>query len=67
MYRLAMRFIGFKLRAQILGVMRCDAESLHDQFGPLFQLVDSSKELHQTPFGTTQRFSIAIAQSNDQK
>jgi 2-polyprenyl-3-methyl-5-hydroxy-6-metoxy-1,4-benzoquinol methylase len=39
-----------------LDVMRYDAESLHDQFGPRFRLVDSSKELHQTPFGTTQQF-----------
>jgi len=39
-----------------LDVMRYDAESLHDQFGPRFRLVDSSKELHQTPFGTAQQF-----------
>lgn len=39
-----------------LGVMRYDAESLHDQFGVRFRLVDSSKELHHTPFGTTQQF-----------
>ena len=36
--------------------MRYDAESLHDQFGTSFRLVDSSKELHPTPFGTTQQF-----------
>jgi ubiquinone/menaquinone biosynthesis C-methylase UbiE len=39
-----------------LDVMRYDAESLHDQFGVRFRLVDSSKELHPTPFGTTQQF-----------
>ena len=39
-----------------LDVMRYDVESLHNQFGPRFQLVDSSKELHHTPFGTTQQF-----------
>jgi 2-polyprenyl-3-methyl-5-hydroxy-6-metoxy-1,4-benzoquinol methylase len=39
-----------------LDVMRYDAESLHDQFGPRFRLIGSSKELHQTPFGTTQQF-----------
>lgn len=39
-----------------LDVMRYDAESLHDQFGPRFRLVESSKELHHTPFGTTQQF-----------
>ena len=37
-----------------LDVMRYDAESLHDQFGARFRLVESLKELHQTPFGTTQ-------------
>lgn len=39
-----------------LDVMRYDADSLHDQFGPRFHLVESSQELHQTPFGTTQQF-----------
>lgn len=39
-----------------LHVMRYDAESLHDQFGTRFRLVESSKEPHQTPFGTTQQF-----------
>src|SRR5713226_9210476 len=39
-----------------LEVMRYDAESLHDEFGARFRLVESSKELHQTPFGTTQQF-----------
>jgi 2-polyprenyl-3-methyl-5-hydroxy-6-metoxy-1,4-benzoquinol methylase len=39
-----------------LDVMRYDAESLHDQFGPRFQLVDKCKQLHKTPSGTTQQF-----------
>jgi 2-polyprenyl-3-methyl-5-hydroxy-6-metoxy-1,4-benzoquinol methylase len=39
-----------------LDVARYDADSLHEQFGARFQLVDSAKELHQTPFGTTQQF-----------
>jgi 2-polyprenyl-3-methyl-5-hydroxy-6-metoxy-1,4-benzoquinol methylase len=39
-----------------LDVVRYDADSLHDQFGARFHLVESSKELHQTPFGTTQQF-----------
>jgi 2-polyprenyl-3-methyl-5-hydroxy-6-metoxy-1,4-benzoquinol methylase len=34
-----------------LEVMRYNAESLHGEFGPHFRLVESSKELHQTPFG----------------
>ncbi len=39
-----------------LEVMRYDTESLHGEFGTRFRLVESSKELHQTPFGTTQQF-----------
>jgi 2-polyprenyl-3-methyl-5-hydroxy-6-metoxy-1,4-benzoquinol methylase len=43
-------------RCSGLDVIRYDAESLHDQFGVRFRLVESSKELHRTPFGTTQQF-----------
>jgi 2-polyprenyl-3-methyl-5-hydroxy-6-metoxy-1,4-benzoquinol methylase len=39
-----------------LDVMRYDAEALRAEFGARFRLVESSKELHQTPFGTTQQF-----------
>jgi 2-polyprenyl-3-methyl-5-hydroxy-6-metoxy-1,4-benzoquinol methylase len=39
-----------------LDVVRYDAESLHEQFGTCFHLVESSRELHLTPFGTTQQF-----------
>jgi hypothetical protein len=39
-----------------LDVVRYDADSLHDQFGMRFRLEESSKELHRTPFGTTQQF-----------
>jgi 2-polyprenyl-3-methyl-5-hydroxy-6-metoxy-1,4-benzoquinol methylase len=39
-----------------LDVIRYDSDSLHDQFGVRFSLVESSKELHKTPFGTTQQF-----------
>jgi len=39
-----------------LEVVRYDAESMHGEFGPRFRLVGSSKELHTTPFGTTQQF-----------
>ncbi len=39
-----------------LDVMRYDAQSLHDQFGRRFRLMESAKEMHQTPFGTTQQF-----------
>ncbi len=39
-----------------LDVVRYDAKSLHKEFGVRFHLLGSSKELHQTPFGTTQQF-----------
>lgn len=39
-----------------LDVVRYDADSLHDEFGARFRLVESSKEAHQTLFGTTQQF-----------
>ena len=39
-----------------LDVVRYDADGLHDEFGARFRLVESSKEMHQTPFGTSQQF-----------
>ena len=39
-----------------LDVVRYDAESLHREFGAHFRLLESVKELHQTPFGTIQQF-----------
>jgi len=39
-----------------LDVMRYDAEELHEEFGAKFRLIESKKELHETPFGTTQQF-----------
>jgi SAM-dependent methyltransferase len=39
-----------------LDVVRYDAESLHKEFGVHFRLLGNSKELHHTPFGTTQQF-----------
>ena len=39
-----------------LDVMRYNAEALHDQFGRSFRLVESTKELHVTPWGATQQF-----------
>jgi len=39
-----------------LDVVRYDADSLHSEFGPRFHLVETSTELHHTPFGTTQQF-----------
>jgi 2-polyprenyl-3-methyl-5-hydroxy-6-metoxy-1,4-benzoquinol methylase len=39
-----------------LDVMRYNANGLHHEFGARFRLVESSQELHETPFGTTQQF-----------
>ena len=39
-----------------LEVVRYDAKSLHREFGVSFRLVESSTELHRTPFDTTQQF-----------
>lgn len=38
-----------------LDVIRYDADSLHAEFGTHFRLIVCSKELHRTPFGTTQQ------------
>ncbi|RZI40029.1 class I SAM-dependent methyltransferase [Herbaspirillum sp. HC18] len=39
-----------------LEVVRYDAALLHGQFGGSFHLIESQRETHQTPFGTTQQF-----------
>ncbi len=39
-----------------LDVVRYDADALHREFGVHFRLMESSKELHNTPFGTIQQF-----------
>ena len=39
-----------------LDAVRSDAESLHGEFGARFRLVESSREVHKTPFGATQQF-----------
>jgi SAM-dependent methyltransferase len=43
-----------------IDVVRYDADSLHDQFGVRFHLLGSSKELHETPFGTVQQFLYCL-------
>lgn len=37
-------------------VERYNSESLHNEFGSNFDLIDSTNEIHQTPFGTEQKF-----------
>jgi 2-polyprenyl-3-methyl-5-hydroxy-6-metoxy-1,4-benzoquinol methylase len=39
-----------------LEVVRYDPESLHNEFGADFDLLDSAREEHHTPFGTQQKF-----------
>jgi SAM-dependent methyltransferase len=39
-----------------LEVVRYAAESLYAEFGANFRLISSSRQLHETPFGTTQQF-----------
>lgn len=39
-----------------LDVIRYDADSLRAELGPHLRLMQSSTELHHTPFGTTQQF-----------
>ncbi len=43
-----------------LEVVRYDAESLHAEFGVIFRLLESLKELHETPLGTTQQFLYCL-------
>jgi SAM-dependent methyltransferase len=43
-----------------LEIVRYDADSLHAEFGVRFRLLDSIKELHNTPFGTTQQFLYCL-------
>jgi len=44
------------MRCSGLDVVRYDAAALHGQFGASFRLVESSKEVHQTPWGAAQQF-----------
>ena len=43
-------------RCSGLDVVRYDADSLHDEFGRRFRLLESTTQLHRTPFGTVQQF-----------
>ena len=44
------------LRCSGLDVIRYSPDSLHDEFGDSFEIVDTTSELHHTPFGTEQKF-----------
>ena len=43
-----------------LEIVRYDADSLHAEFGVRFRMLESLKELHNTPFGTTQQFLYCL-------
>ncbi len=43
-------------RCSSLEVVRYNSDSLHDEFGDHFDLVHSTNESHETPFGTEQKF-----------
>ncbi|HWG21077.1 MAG TPA: class I SAM-dependent methyltransferase [Terracidiphilus sp.] len=43
-------------RCSGLEVVRYDADSLHNEFGQRFRLLESSHQVHETPFGTRQQF-----------
>ena len=43
-----------------LEVVRYDADSLHHEFGERFRLLESFKEVHNTPLGTTQQFLYCL-------
>lgn len=43
-------------RCSGLEVVRYSPESLHSEFGEDFEVVDSTRETHHTPFGTEQKF-----------
>ena len=47
---------GIKIGGWHKDVVRYDSDSLHDEFGTRFRMVESSMESHETPFGTTQQF-----------
>ena len=46
-----------------LEVVRYDADSLHSEFGAPFTLLESFKELHRTPSGTTQQFLYCLCRT----
>jgi 2-polyprenyl-3-methyl-5-hydroxy-6-metoxy-1,4-benzoquinol methylase len=46
-----------------LDVVRYDAESLHNEFGTRFHLLESSKELHRTPIGIVQQFLYCLCRA----
>jgi len=48
--------LGGPQRCSGLNVVRYSAESMHREFGVDFKLIDTTTEIHHTPFGTDQQF-----------
>ena len=44
------------LRCSGLDTVRYSSGSLHAEFGEAFELLESAREMHETPFGTEQKF-----------
>ena len=51
-------------RCSGLDVVRYDSESLHNEFGRRFRLVESSTQLHHTPSGAVQQFLYCYLQTS---
>ncbi|HKD60405.1 MAG TPA: class I SAM-dependent methyltransferase [Terracidiphilus sp.] len=51
-------------RCSGLDVVRYDSESLHNEFGSRFRLVESSTQLHHTPSGAMQQFLYCYLQTS---
>lgn len=48
------------LKCSGLDVVRYDAQTLHQTFGPQFELLDSQTEVHHTPLGHEQQFVYCL-------
>ena len=53
---------GGPMKCSGLDVVRYSRDSMHDEFGDDFKLVDSLEETHHTPFGTDQEFMYCYCQ-----
>ncbi len=54
-------------RCSGLETVRYDADSLHGEFGAAFQLIESTQELHRTPWGSEQQFLYCLCKVGDAK
>jgi hypothetical protein len=51
-------------RCSGLEIVRYNSDSLHNEFGDKFNLVHSTGESHETPFGTEQKFIYCYCRKN---